>query len=76
MNSDSRSAMAKIQWLLDAAWNAIGSATVDGSNRQRYWQVGEMHYRLYHDTPGTILPPHILTGRLLTFAVAAGRPVQ
>jgi hypothetical protein len=62
--------MAEIQRLKDAAWKAIGSATVDGSDRQHYWQAWELHCGLHHDTPGAILPPHILTNRLLTFAVA------
>jgi len=48
----------------------IGSATVDGTERQCYWQAWEAHGRLYLDTPGKVLPPGLLTDRLLTFAVA------
>ncbi len=43
---------------------------MDGSNWHRYWQAWETHCRLHHNTPGAILPPHILTDWLLTFAVA------
>jgi len=43
---------------------------VDGTERQCYWQAWEAHGRLYLDTPGKVLPPGLLTDRLLTFAVA------
>jgi hypothetical protein len=62
--------MVEIQRLQDAAWKAIGSATVDGTERQRYWQAWDAHSRLYLDTPGDIHTQGLLTDRLLTFAVA------
>lgn len=62
--------LAEIQRLRDSAWEAIGTATVDGSERHRYWKAWQTHCGLYQDTPGKIHAPHILTDRLLTFAVA------
>jgi hypothetical protein len=51
-------------------WEAIGTATVDGSERHCYWKAWQTHCRLYQDATGEIHAPHILTDRLLTFAVA------
>jgi len=62
--------LAEIQCLQDAAWEAIGTATVDGSERHRYWKAWQMHCGLYQDATGEIQAPHILTDRLLTFAFA------
>ena len=62
--------LAEIQRLRDSAWEAIGTATVDGSKRHRYWKAWQMHRGLSQDTTGKIHKPHILTDRLLTFAVA------
>ncbi len=62
--------LAEIQRLQDAAWEAIGTATVDGVERHRYWKVWQTHCGLYQDTTGEIHAPHILMDRLLTFAVA------
>ncbi len=62
--------LAEIQRLRDSAWEVIGTATVDGSDRHRYWKVQQTHCGLHQDTTGKIHAPHILTGRLLTFAVA------
>ncbi len=62
--------LAELQRLRDAAWKAIGTATVDGSERHRYWKAWQTHCGLYQDAPSEIQAPHILTDRLLTFAVA------
>ncbi len=62
--------LAEIQRLRDAAWEAIGTATVDGVEWHRYWKACQTHCGLYQDTTGKIQAPHILTDRLLTFAVA------
>jgi NADH:ubiquinone oxidoreductase subunit H len=51
-------------------WEVIGSATVDGTERQNYWRAWKTHCGLYQTTPGEILIPVFLTDRLLTFAVA------
>jgi hypothetical protein len=61
--------LAEIQRLRDSAWEVIGTATVDGSERHRYWKAWQMHCGLYQDTTGEIHAPHILTDQLLTFAV-------
>jgi hypothetical protein len=66
----SRAPLAEIQRLQDAAWEAIGTATVDGSERHRYWKAWQTHCMLYQDAPGKIQAPNIITDRLLTFAVA------
>ena len=62
--------LAEIQRLQDAAWEAIGTATVDGSERHCYWKGWQMHCGLYQDATSEIQAPHILTDRLLTFAFA------
>ncbi len=49
---------------------AIGTATVDGTKRDRYWNAWQTHCGLYHDPAEKIQAPHILTDQLLTFAVA------
>jgi len=43
---------------------------VDGSEKHHYWKAWQTHCGLYQDTPGKIQAPHILTDRLLTYAVA------
>ena len=70
MDTGNCALLAEKQRLQDAAWEAIGTATVDRSKRHHYWMAWETHCRLYQDTPGKIQAPHILTDRLLTFAVA------
>ena len=70
MDTCNHTSMAEIQRLQDAAWEAIGTATVDRSERHCYWKAWETHCRLYQDTPGKIQAPHIRTDQLLTFAVA------
>ena len=70
MDTGNCALLAEKQRLQDAAWEAIGTATVDRSKRHCYSKAWEMHCGLYQDTPGKIQGPHILTDRLLTFAVA------
>ncbi len=62
--------LVEIQRLRDAAWEAIGTATVDGSERHRYWKAWQTHCGLYQYATSKIQVTHILTDRLLTFAVA------
>jgi hypothetical protein len=62
--------LTEIQRLRCAAWEAIGTATVDGSERHHYWKSWQTHCGLYQDATGEIQAPHILTDQLLTFAVA------
>jgi len=61
--------LAEIQRLRDAAWEAIGTTTVDGSERHCYWKAWQTHCGLYQDATGKIQAPHILTEQILTFAV-------
>ena len=70
MDASNGAQLAAIQRLRNAVWEAIGTATVDGSKRHRYWKAWQMHCELYQDATGKIQVPHILTDRLLTFAVA------
>ena len=61
--------MAEIQRLRNAAWEAIGSATVGRAERTKYWKAWESHCRLYQ-TSSTGGPPSDASNMLLTFAVA------
>jgi hypothetical protein len=70
VDAGSRASLAEIQHLHDSAWEAIGTATVDGSKWHHYWNTWQMHCGLYHDAAGKVQAPHILTDQLLTFAVA------
>jgi hypothetical protein len=63
--------LAEVQRLQDAAWKAIGSATMDGPPRARYWKAWLKHCRLYPDNHrGNGLPPANIDNMFLTFAVA------
>jgi len=53
--------LAEIQRLRDAAWEAIGTATVDGSEQHCYWKAWQTHCGLYQDATGKIQAPQILT---------------
>ena len=69
MENSARARLAEIQRLRDAAWEAIGSATVGKAERTRYWKAWERHCHLYQaDSRGK--PPPDATNMLLTFAVA------
>ena len=69
MEASSRAGMAEIKRLRDAAWKAIGSATVDSSTRKKYCNAWEGHCRLYHASSSGAPPPDAKS-MLLTFAVA------
>ena len=61
----------EVQRLRDIAWKAIGTATVDGAVRERYWRAWENHCRLFPlNERGPNLPPNNVEDMLLTFAVA------
>ena len=61
----------EVQRLRDIAWEAIGTATVDGAVRDRYWQAWTGHYKLFPlNDRGPNHPPHNIEDMLLTFAVA------
>ncbi len=61
----------EVQRLRDIAWKAIGTATVDGAVRERYWRAWENHCRLFPlNERGQNLPPNNVEDMLLTFAVA------
>ncbi len=62
--------MDEIMRLRNIAWEAIGSAMVDRSECDRYWQAWTAHCRLYPNNLGSRLSASETTDRLLTFAVA------
>ena len=69
MDTSNGAGMAEIQRIRDAVWEAIGSATVDDSQKKRYWKAWEHHCRLYL-TSSSGEPPPNAHDMLLTFAVA------
>ena len=69
MDTSKCAGLAEIQRLQDAAWEAIGSATVDDSQKKRYWKAWEHHCQLYL-TSSSGEPPPNARDMLLTFAVA------
>jgi hypothetical protein len=61
----------EVQRLRDIAWEAVGTATVDGAVRECYWRAWERHHRLFPlNERGANIPPHNIEDMLLTFAVA------
>ena len=66
MDSGERPDVAEVQRLRDAAWEAIGTATVDRAERARHWRAWQAHIRLYPGCEGS----QVTTDQLLTFAVA------
>ncbi len=70
MDSCSNPTMGEIQCLQDAAWEAIGTATVDGPEWDCYWQVWTAHCALYHHPSNCTQASESITDKLLTFAVA------
>ena len=61
----------EVQCLQDIVWEAIGTATVDGAVRDRYWQAWTGHCKLFPlNDRGLNHPPHNIEDMLLTFAVA------
>jgi len=63
------SSVAEIERLRDTAWEAIGSATVGGAAKKKYWQAWRQHCKLYRVSSDGA-PPANATDMLLTFAVA------
>jgi hypothetical protein len=61
--------MSEVQCLRDTAWQAIGTATVDGAKRNRSWKAWTEHNRSLY---GTDAAEHkqVDTDKLLMFAVA------
>jgi len=66
MNSYRRPKVAEVQRLRDAAWEAIGTATVVGTECSRHWRAWQVHITLYPGSSGS----QATTDQLLTFAVA------
>ena len=69
METGNSAGMAEIQRLRNTAWEAIGSATVGKSERNRYWKAWTKHCRLYKASSSGEPPPDT-PNMLLTFAVA------
>jgi hypothetical protein len=62
--------MVEIQRLRNAAWVAISTATVDGTNRDKYWKAWTTHCRRHYCSSDGPQVTENITDRLLTFAVA------
>jgi hypothetical protein len=62
--------MAEIVRLRNLVWEAIGTATVDRTERDRYWRAWTMHCGLYPKGIDSRSTASETTDRLLTFAVA------
>jgi hypothetical protein len=62
--------MAEIVCLRNLAWEAIGTAMVDRTERDWYWQAWTMHCGLYPKGIDSRSTASKTTDRLLTFAVA------
>ena len=63
--------LAEVERLRNVAWAAIGSVTMDGPVKDRYFNAWTQHCRLYpNNDRGPHLPPSNIGDMLLTFAVA------
>jgi hypothetical protein len=62
--------LAEIVRLQNIAWEAIGTATVDRSECNRYWRAWTAHGRLYPKDSASGPTAHETTDQLLTIAVA------
>jgi hypothetical protein len=62
--------VVEIQRLWNAAWVAISTATVDGTERDKYWKAWTTHCRRHYYSSGGSQATENSTDRLLTFAVA------
>jgi hypothetical protein len=62
--------VAEIMHLRNIAWEAIGTVTMDGTKRARYWRAWTMHCQLYESVVGRQPSNQDTMDRLLTFAVA------
>jgi hypothetical protein len=70
MDSHSNPTVGEIQCIRDAAWEAIGTATVDRPECDCYWQAWMAHCALYHHPSNCTQASESNTDKLLTFAVA------
>ncbi len=61
--------VAEIMRLQNIAWEAIGTATVDGTKCACYWHAWTTHCQLYKSVVGRQPSDQDTTDRLLTFAV-------
>ncbi len=61
--------MSEVQHLRSSAWQAINSATVDGTERQRSWTAWTEHNMLLYNNYGSD-HKRVDTDKLFTFAVA------
>ena len=61
--------MGEIMRLRNIAWKAVGTATMDGMERLRYWHAWTTHCQLYKSVVGRQPSDQDTTDRLLTFAV-------
>jgi hypothetical protein len=62
--------VVEIQRLRNAAWVAISTATVDGTERVKYWKAWTTHCRRHYCSSSGSQAMENSTDRLLTFAVA------
>jgi hypothetical protein len=62
--------VVEIQRLRNAVWVAISTATVDGTERDKYWKAWTTHCRRHYCSSGGSQATENSTNRLLTFAVA------
>jgi hypothetical protein len=62
--------VVEIQRLQNAAWVAISTATVDGTERDKYWKAWTTHCCRHYCSSGGSQATENSTNRLLTFAVA------
>ncbi len=62
--------MIEIMHLRNIAWKAVGTVTVDGTERARYWRAWTTHCQLYKSVIGHQPSDQDTTDRLLMFAVA------
>jgi hypothetical protein len=62
--------MVEIQCLRNAAWVAISTATVGGTERNMYWKASMTHCCRHYFSSGGSQAMENSTDRLLTFAVA------
>jgi hypothetical protein len=63
-------AVVEIMHLRNIAWEAIGTATVDGTKHACYWHAWTTHCQLYKSVIGRQPLDQDTMDRLLTFAVA------
>ncbi len=62
--------VVEIQHLWNAAWVAISTATVDGTECNKYWKAWTTHCCRHYGSSGGSQATENSTDQLLTFAVA------